>query len=332
MDLLVLGGTRFVGRHLVELARIKGHHVTMFNRGQTGPALFPDLEQIHGDRDGGLGVLAGRSWDAVIDTCGYVPRLVADSARALRGLARHYTFVSSVSAYAEPLLEGLDEAHPLAGLADPTTEIVTGESYGGLKAACERAACEQFGGAVLIVRPGLIVGPYDSTDRFPYWPRRIARGGEVLAPGDPDLPVQVIDARDLAAWMLVAIERELTGPYNAVGPHEPLSMRECLEGIAAALGVSPRWTWVDEAFLLAHGVEPWTQIPLWVTASDRLHGTISGAHARDAGLWLRPLAETARDTLAWDAARDPAARAGSPALTETRERELLAAWSARGRA
>ncbi len=329
MNLLLFGGTRFLGRHLAETAIAAGHRVTLFHRGRTGPELHPAAEHVLGDRDGGLAALAGRRWDAVVDLCGYVPRVVGASAAALRESTAHYTFVSSISAYAVPFAHGAAEDHALAVLSDPAVEEVTGETYGGLKAACERAAREGFGERTLVVRPGLIVGPHDPTDRFPYWPRRIARGGEVLLPGVPDLPVQVIDARDLAAWMLTMVERGETGVFNAVGPAETLTLRECVERIAAAVGSSPKWTWVDEAFLLERGVEPWMGLPLWVTAEDVGHSTVSGARARAAGLRCRPLEDTARDTLAWDMARPNSVRAESPALKPEREAELLAEWRAR---
>ncbi len=330
MDLLLLGGTRFLGRHFAGAALAAGHRVTLFHRGRTGAALHPAAERILGDRDGGLGALVGRRWDAVVDFCGYVPRVVGASATALRDAAGHYTFVSSISAYATPFTPGAGESHALATLADGAGEEVTGETYGGLKAACERAACEAFGEArALVVRPGLIVGPHDPTDRFPYWPRRVARGGEVLAPGVQELPVQVIDARDLAVWMLGMVERGAIGAFNAVGPVELLTLRDCLERIAAALGALPAFTWVDEAFLLGRGVEPWTGVPLWVTGEDVAQSMVSGAKARGEGLRCRPLEDTARDTLAWDLARPDEARAGSPALTAEREAELLAQWRAR---
>ena len=328
MDLLIIGGTRFLGRHFTQAALDAGHRVTLFHRGQTGAELFPRAEHVLGDRDGGLGVLAGRRWDAVVDCCGYFPRVVGASARALREAAAHYTFVSSVSVYASPISEGAAEDAPTAVLADPAVETITGETYGGLKAACEREVTGVYGAQALIVRPGLIVGPFDPTDRFPYWPRRIARGGDVLAPSPPELPVQVIDARDLADWMLAMVERGLAGTYNAVGPDARLSMQECLETIRQATGSQARLVWVDGAFLLERGVEPWMELPLWVTGDDVAHGTLSAARARAAGLGCRPLADTARDTLAWDLARPEAARASSPALAAVKEAELLAAWAA----
>lgn len=328
MDLLMLGGTRFLGRHFAQAALEAGHRVTLFHRGQTGAELFPTAEHVLGDRDGGLEVLAGRRWDAVVDCCGYFPRVVGASARALRDAAPHYTFVSSVSVYASPIAEGADEMATTATLADPAVETITGETYGGLKAACEREVVGVYGNRALIVRPGLIVGPYDPTDRFPYWPRRIAQGGDVLAPMPQDLPVQVIDARDLADWMLAMVERGIGGTFNAVGPQSRLTMRECLETIRQAVGSQAHLVWVDGGFLLERKVEPWMELPLWVTGDDVAHGTLSAARAQAAGLGCRPLADTARDTLAWDLARPESARASSPALAAARESELLAAWAA----
>lgn len=329
MNLLILGGTRFLGRALTEAALAAGHRVTLFHRGRTGADLFPRAERVHGDRDGGLGALAGRRWDAVADCCGYVPRVVGASAVALRDAVGAYAYISSISAYATPFTAGADESAPLAPLADPATEEVTGETYGGLKAACERAVTEVFGARALVVRPGLIVGPHDPTDRFPYWPRRIARGGDVLAPAPADLPVQVIDARDLAAWLLAMLERGAGGTFNAVGPERPLGMAECLARIADAVGGAPRFVWVDGAFLAAHGVEPWVGLPLWVTGDDVPVAQVNGDRAHAAGLRCRPLEDTARDTLAWDLARPDAAREGSPVLAAAREAELLAEWAAR---
>lgn len=329
MRLLVIGGTRFLGRHFVEAALARGHAVTLFNRGRSNPGLFPGVETIVGDRDGELGALAGRTWDAVLDPSGYVPRVVRASAAMLAGRVRLYAFVSSISVYATPIAPGADESAPLAGLADPATETITGETYGALKAACEREAVRAFGEHAVVVRPGLIVGPYDTTDRFPYWPRRLARGGDVLAPGDGRQPVQVIDGRDLAAWLLDLLERGTGGTYNATGPAEPVTLGGLLEGAALALGATSRLVWVDEAFLLERGVQPWTELPLWVPPEEGGLDEVSIARALAAGLALRPLAETVRDTLAWDLARPPGARDGSPALTPGREAALLAEWRAR---
>jgi 2'-hydroxyisoflavone reductase len=327
--LLILGGTRFLGRHLAQVALDAGHAVTLFHRGVTGAQLFPDAEHIRGDRDGGLTALGSRTWDAAIDCCGYVPRVVGASARALQQRCGRYTFVSSVSAYRSPIRAGADEDAPLAALTNPATEAITGETYGGLKAACEREVTRAFGPRALIVRPGLIVGPFDPTDRFPYWPRRLARGGDVLAPMPPTLPVQVIDARDLAQWMLALVERGGSGTFHAVGPAEPLTIRECLERIREAVGGAARLIWVDGAFLLEQRVEPWTELPLWVTGEDVAHGTLDPARAIAQGLRFRPLEQSARDTLVWDLERGDAERPALPALTPEREAALLAAWAAR---
>ncbi len=218
MDLLILGGTGFLGRHLVERALAYGHRVTLFNRGLSGPDLFPEVETIRGDREGNLSALRGRRWDAVIDTCGYVPRVVRASAALLAGAVDHYTFVSSISVYSDAIEPGADEGAPVKELADPTVEEVTGETYGGLKALCERAAEEEMPGKVLNIRPGLISGPHDPTDRFTYWPRRISAGGEVLAPDRLERRVQFIDVRDLAVWIVKMSAERRTGTYNATDP------------------------------------------------------------------------------------------------------------------
>jgi len=330
MRILVLGGTRFLGRHFVEAALAGGHTLTLFHRGRTNAELFPDVERVLGDRDGGLAALAGRTWDAVVDPSGFFPRIVGASASALQGSAGHYLFVSTISVYAEPLAAGLDETAPVAKLADPAIETITGETYGGLKALCEKAVLDVFGARALIVRPGLIVGPNDTTDRFPYWPRRLARGGEVLAPGDPSAPTQFVDVRDLAAWMLEVLERRGSGTFHATGPAAPLTMGQCLERVSAAVGGSARLTWVSEAFLREQGVQPWLEMPLWLHEQDQNMDRVNIAAATAQGLRFRPLEDTARDTLAWERALAPDTRPASPSLKPEREAELLAAWHARG--
>jgi 2'-hydroxyisoflavone reductase len=326
--LLVLGGTRFLGRHFVEAARARGHALTLFNRGRTNPGLHSGVEHIGGDRDGGLGALGGRTWDAVVDPSGFFPRLVGASARALAGAVGQYLFVSSISVYAEPVPRGADESAPLACIPDPSVETLEGGAYGALKALCEGAVRDAFGGRAIIVRPGLIVGPHDTTDRFSYWPRRMARGGEVLAPGEPSAPTQFIDVRDLAAFLLRLLERGVAGTFNATGPAEPLALGRCLERIAAAVGAAPNLTWVSEEFLKAQGIEPWLQMPLWVHAADSDFETVSIARALAQGLEFRPLEDTARDTLAWERSVVTDTRPASPALTPAREAEVLAAWAA----
>jgi 2'-hydroxyisoflavone reductase len=325
MDLLILGGTGFLGRHLVEAALADGHRITLFNRGLSSPDLFPEVETIKGDREADLSALRGRGWDAVIDTCGYVPRVVGASAALLAGAADHYTFVSSISVYPDDIEPGADEGAPVKELADPTVEDVDGETYGGLKALCERAADEEMPGRVLNVRPGLICGPYDPTDRFTYWPRRISAGGEVLAPDRPERRVQFIDVRDLAAWIVEMSAEQRTGTYNATGPGYELQMGRLLEECAAVSGSDAEFVWASEGFLEENGVEPFTDLPLWVPREYVGVLAVDCGKAIAVGLTFRPASETIRDVLEWDSTR--AADAGlSAGLTPERERELLLAW------
>ncbi len=319
MKILIIGGTRFVGRVIVEAALARGHAVTLFHRGQTNAALFPEVEHVIGSRDGGLAPLAGRRWDAVLDTCGYVPRVVDQSARLLRDAVDHYTFVSTISVYADSNPPGMDEDAPLAVLKAPTEEI-TSESYGALKVLCEQVVRDVYADQALIIRPGLVVGPHDYTDRFTYWPWRIARGGEVLAPGDPDQPVQFIDARDQGEWIIRLVEQTRSGVYNSIGPAYTLSMRAFLETCLTVSGADARLTWVDEAWLIEHQVEPFQDLPLWVKTKDPAVHTVNNRRAIEAGLTFRPVADTLRDTLAWAGTRpaDHPWRCGLP-----REREAV---------
>ena len=306
MKLLILGGTLFLGRAVVEAALARGHAVTLFNRGRHDPGSFPEVERLIGDRDGDLDALVGRSWDAVVDTSGYVPRLVRASAELLAGAVQAYVFISSVSVYAD-LSRPIDESSPLATMPDESVEEVTGSSYGPLKALSERAVAESFPAGALIVRPGLIVGRHDPTIRFSYWTARIARGGEILAPGDPDTPVQLIDVRDLAEWVLRMIEAGQIGAFNATGPDYALTMGQLLEACRTASGSDARFTWVDERFLTDRGVLPWSTLPLWLPPSRESHRCfhrIGIDRARAEGLTFRPLVETARDTLAWQRASE----------------------------
>jgi len=344
MKLLVLGGTRFLGRYVVESALGRGHEVTLFNRGQLNSELFPEVEKLRGDRDGGLDALRGRSWDAVVDPSGYTPRVVRDSAELLADAAEHYSFISSVSVYRDTSVPGVDERYPVSELTDeqlreaealPQSELTGApffwERYGALKALCEREAESAMPGRVLNVRAGLIVGPHDYSDRFTYWPRRVADGGDVLAPGDPTRPVQFVDARDLATWVVRMAEKRGTGTYNATGPDYPLTMGRFLEECNTATGERARLVWVDEKFMLEAGLGQWMEVPLWTDSSDednRYFQDVSVEKAAAAGLSFRPVAETVRDTLEWDLTRpaDTVRRAG---LAREREREVLAAWQAR---
>ena len=328
MRLLILGGTVFLGRHLVEAALARGHTVTLFNRGQHNPELFPAVEKLRGDRTGDLSALAGRTWDAVIDTCGYIPRHVAASARALADSVGHYTFISSISVYANPVA-GTDESGAVATLADPMVETVTGETYGGLKYLCEEAAGNALPGRALLLRPGLIVGPHDPSDRFTYWVHRVAGGGEVLAPGRPPRLVQVIDVRDLAAWNLHLAEQGVTGVFNATGPNYALTMQQLLVDCRAAAGSDAAFTWTTDEFLLANKIVPWTELPLWIPEHDGPSlMAIDISKALAAGLRFRSLQTTVADTLAWDQRLPPDAprRAG---LAGEKETALLAAWHGR---
>lgn len=336
MKLLMIGGTQFLGRHLVEAATARGHEVTLFNRGQHDPQLFPELEKLRGDRDGNLDALRGRRWDAVIDTCGFVPRVVSDSAELLAGAVERYVFISTLSVYADFSRPVEDESAPLATTPDESAEEVTGANYGALKALCERAVEDALPGRALTIRPGLIVGPHDTTVRFVYWPRRVARGGEVLAPGNPEGQVQFIDARDLAAWTVRMVEEGRAGVYNANGPGYRLTMKRVLDECKAIIGGDARFTWVGQSFLLEAGVEPWSELPLWMPEDDgkfRYFLAVGSGKAIEAGLTFRPLEETIRDTLAWDAIPDkpPATdRHGvliaDKTLRPERESELLRAW------
>jgi 2'-hydroxyisoflavone reductase len=330
MKILIIGGTIFLGRHLVDAAGERGHEVTLFNRGQHNPDLFPEVEKLRGDRDGGLDALRGRRWDAVIDTCGSFPRVVRASAELLADAVGHYTFISSMSVYADLAAPGSDERSPVGIIADETVEEVTGETFGPLKALCERAVEAAMPGRALIVRPGLIVGPHDPSNRFTYWPHRVAQGGDVLAPDGPAHPARFIDARDLAAWTLRMIESGATGTYNARGPNETLTFGELLDTCKAITGSNARFVWVDEQFLLNAGVTPYTEMPLWIPNLPERAGfySVNSGKAIAAGLTFRPIAETIRDTLAWDATQPPDAPRPS-GLRPERERALLAAWHGR---
>jgi 2'-hydroxyisoflavone reductase len=321
--ILVLGGTKFLGRHTVEAALARGHELTLFNRGETNPELFPEAEKLHGDRDGSLAALEGGRWDAVVDTSGYVPRVVRRSAELLRDLAPHYTFVSSISVYAD-FSTGPSEASPVAELEDPSTEEFRGPAYGALKAACERVVAEVYGDGALLVRPGLIVGPDDPTGRFTYWPHRIARGGDVLAPEPRDGAVQFVDVRDLAEWTVRMVEQRAAGVYNATGPAHRLTMEELLDACRALANPHARLVWVDGAFLLEHGVVEYSELPLWIGDPDWAgHSDVDVSKALAAGLTFRPLEETVRATLA------EAQFADDAGLRPEREEELLAGWRAR---
>ncbi|MFL5346176.1 MAG: SDR family oxidoreductase [Hyalangium sp.] len=330
--ILILGGTGFLGPALVEAALPRGHTLTLFNRGKTHPGLFPNVEQLHGDRDGDLKALEGRKWDAVIDTSGYVPRIVKASAELLAPNVEQYVFVSSISVYKDGSQYGVDENSPVATVEDEKTEDVS-QYYGALKALSEKAVQAAMPGRATVVRPGLIVGQGDSTDRFSYWPVRVARGGEVLAPGDGEDPIQFIDVRDLAAFIIGLVERRTVGTFNALGPAQTLTMRELLEACKAASGGDATFTWVEWSWLVEQQkVMPWTNMPVWLPRQGEDKGMckISNARALAQGLTFRPTVDTARDTLAWFKTLPPERQQKLHAgVTPEREREVLAAWHAR---
>ena len=293
MTILVIGGGRFAGRHFVELAAAD-HRVTVFNRGKSSLPAPAGVEEIHGDRETDLEMLNGRSWDAVVDMCGYVPRIVKSTCDALQGRANKYLFISTISVYADTA-ERITEDSTRETLADPTTETVDGETYGGLKALCEDVVMSAFGENALIVRPGMIVGPLDPTDRLTWWIARADEGGKIPAIGSPASPMQYIDARDLAAWMLHALEAGLTGTYNLTG--RPTTLGETLN--AAATG---EIVYISPEDAKNRGVDP--QAFAWSVPEDRAAiWDVNIERALAAGLRLRPIAETVKDTVAWHRSR-----------------------------
>lgn len=333
LRILILGGTGFIGPHMVREALRRGHEVELFNRGRTNDDLFPGLVTYVGDRDGKLGALEGHEWDAVIDNSGYVPRHVADSAKLLADAASQYLYVSSISAYASFEIAN-DEESPLATMPDETVEQVTAETYGPMKALCERRAAEGFGADRLTVfRPTYICGPGDPTDRYTYWPVRASRGGEMLWPGSPADPIQVIDARDLAAFAIDCLERRTTGTFNVCTPAGEFTMGALLEDCRAVAEAAFEPVWVGAAFLAKEGLLETGEIPIWSPGEgpNAKAALVSGERAFAAGLTCRPTRETARDTLAWwgtlPADRTRRLRAGpEPA----REAALLAKWRQAG--
>jgi 2'-hydroxyisoflavone reductase len=326
VKLLVIGGTRFVGRAFVEQAVAHGHDVAVFHRSVSEPDGFPSVEHLHGDRDGQLGLLAGRDWDAVLDTCAYVPRAVREASAVLADVAGHYTLVSTLSVHPDSMPAGSTERAVIHQAPFPQTELVTEETYGPLKVACEHEATGAFGNRCLIIRPGYIVGPHDPSDRFTFYLRRAAGGGEMAAPGPPDAPLQVIDVRDLAAFMLGRIEAAAGGVFGVVGPGEPIVMRDVLETARDEAAADTTFTWMSEEFLSAAGDQAQEWFPMWEPQFPGVH-TYDAAKAAAAGLRCRPFAQTVADTLAWDQARGrPHLRTGLSAEMET---ELLAAWHSR---
>ena len=331
--ILILGGTGFLGPATIEIAQARGHQVTMFNRGKTRPDLFPGVEKLHGDRDPkkgeGLKALEGRSWDAVIDNSAYYPRMVAASAGLLAPRVKQYLIISSISAYQEPNPENGTEDAPLATLADPTVEDMGKDygNYGGLKALCEQAAQKALPGRTAVVRPGYIVGPDDPTGRFTYWPVRFDKGGEVAVPGAPSDPVEIIDVRDLAAWLVHLAEQGTTGVFNACGPEKRLAWGSLVEVFQKAGNPSARPLWIPADFLAKQeGIE----FPIWAPYASETRGfhTWRNDRAVKAGLRFRPALDTVKDTLAWFKTQEKLEKGRNKLAGPSAEQEakLIAAW------
>ena len=337
MKILVLGGARFLGRHFVDAALANGHAVTIFTRGRTPVPWGDRVDARVGDRDPfqepGLDALQTGDWDAVVDTSGYVPRVVGAGADLLASRARRYLFVSSLSVYAKADRPGLDEHASVATLEDPKTEEVLAH-YGALKAACEEAVRARFGLRTTVVRPGLIVGPHDATDRFGYWVARFRapgllgdRGPQAVVPAPHERPIQLIDARDLAAWMLVLLEADREGTFNACSDNGHWTMRDLVDALRSTPQSTPEPVWVRDATLLAHGVAPWVGLPLWIPVNDPDSGgfmSFDCRRAAQAGLLPRPLTGTIDDTAAWLATRDDTG-AWKVVMSDAKEREIITA-------
>ena len=337
MSILILGGTGFTGPFQVRYAIERGHKVTVFNRGKTHPGELPkEVEQLVGDRNGQLDALKNRKWDVAIDNPTSVPVWVRDVGQILKGNVDRYVFISTISVYGDTSKASISEDAPLAKYTGPDPMKESRDSiiaskfqlYGPLKALSEQEAEKWFPKQALIIRPGLIVGPRDETDRFTYWPVRIDRGGEVMAPGDPTDPVQFIDGRDLAEWVIRMVEKRETGIYNATGPDKTLGVGAMLEGIKAANSSKANFTWVTADFLEEQKVAPWSDMPVWVPSrgEEAGMGRISIQRAVAKGLTFRPLAMTARDTLAWFKSQPAERQKLKAGITAEREAEVLAAW------
>lgn len=327
MRILIIGGTSFVGRHIAQAAVDAGHDVTLFHRGRTGAGLFPQATHLTGDRNEDLSALRDGEWAATVDVCAYLPRQVRALADALGGRGGHHLFISTASVYRTPVAPGFDESAPLAELADPETQEITAQTYGGLKVLCERAATELHGAGTTIVRPTYVIGPYDRSYRFTWWVERLARGGEVLAPGDPQDPIQVIDARDMAGWVTELLENAVAGTFHAVSPPPPFSFGNMLEAIAAQVApAGTTLTWVGEDYLLAEGEDD-ASLPLWPAGdSESDINAASPAAALAAGLRPRPLSESIAE-LHEHELHSPTAVPDGIGLSPQRETGLLAGWA-----
>jgi len=328
LKVLILGGTTFLGPHLVYELLERGHEVTLFNRGNNPVPFQDEVEVIIGDRAHGFESLKGRTFDVVIDTSGTLPRIVEISAKALRETAQHYTFISTIGVYKKFTEPYIDEKFPVAELEEDSEEI-TDVTYGALKARSEKIVESYFPGRSLIVRPGLIVGPLDPTGRFAYWPSRIVEGGEILAPGDPSAQIQYIDVRDLSKWIVKMIEEKATGVYNATGPATPLTFEGFLKECQSFSPTDSKITWTSEDFLLKHEVQDWVELPLWLSSKRKMPCflKVSNKKAIKAGLTFSPLSRTIADILTWEARREGAIPGSG--LSRDREKNLLELWSKR---
>jgi len=323
MRLLVLGGTSFVGRHLVERSLTQGHEVVLFNRGRTNPGLFDAAEELHGDRDGGLDGLRGRTFDRVVDVSGYIPRIVRRSAELLKDATQHYTFISTVSVYADFRKTDLDEDSPVATISDESVEDVTDDTYGPLKALCEEVIRSTYGERCTIIRPGFVVGPFDYTDRFTYWCVRASKGGEMVAPDDPGRPIQFVDARDLASFTLNAAENSLHGVFNVTGPStEMVGWGDLVRVCVAVGGARTEPVWVPERVLVDAGVDLDRDLPLYGPRDMPGYATVNCNRAIAAGLEYSEVDRTVEDTLEWARAERSDLGVG---LTPEREKEILEA-------
>ncbi|MZQ87235.1 NAD-dependent epimerase/dehydratase family protein [Paenibacillus sp. 5J-6] len=322
MKILILGGTKFLGRALTEAAVANGHEVTLFHRGLHDAGAFPHVQHIIGDRHVDLNRLQGHEWDAVIDTSGFEPEAVTAAAKQLKEQVKHYTFISTVSVYEDLRKVNANESAPVANL---TEQMDPGQKYGAKKARCEQAVQEEFPNRTLVVRPGLIVGPYDVSDRFTYWPARFHRGGEVLVPLPRERKLQFIDVRDLSAWIIRLVEQEVVGTLHASG--SDYTMEEVIQACQQLNPHGVTCTWVPEEFLVANGVGEWIELPLWIQ-SDSLVGmfALDNTKAFGTGLTTRPLIEIVRDTLSWDQSRSSTTPRAA-GMDPVREEELLRIWS-----
>ena len=329
MRILIIGGTAFVGRHIAQAAIDSGHDVTLFHRGRTGPDLFSQATHLTGDRNDDLSALRDGQWAATVDVSAYLPRQVRSLAQALDGRGGHQLFISTASVYRTPVAPGFDESAPLVELDDPDTEQITAQTYGGLKVLCERAAAELHGPGTTIIRPTYVIGPYDHSYRFTWWVERIARGGEVLAPGDPQDPIQVIDARDMGAWAVELLEQAVAGTFHAVSPAPPYGFGDMLEAIAARIApAGTTLTWVGKDYLLAEGVDD-ADLPIWPGAdSESSINAASPGAAQAAGLRPRPLSQSIAE-LHEHELRFPTAVPHGTGISPQREADLLAGWARR---